>query len=265
MHVAAFLPHHLLTHLRHVLGESHTLESATDLASLESLLRNAAHDVLIVDPAVHNGHLAGEIEELISRNRTVPVVVYTTLAPSAMRALLRLAKAGVQYVVLHRFDDEPRHFLDLIERAPAHPMADMLLQELAAPLRALPVGVTRVIEQVLHSPQLVRNSQDLAQLAGMAPRSLYRHLTPVGLQPRQLIVAARLLRAYTLLREPGSRLKEIAQKLGYADPDTLSHLLQEWTSHTAKEIRRDVPPKVFVRLVAEYMLRHDRREEVEDG
>ncbi len=134
-------------------------------------------------------------------------------------------------------------------------MAEMLLQELAVPLRALPVGVTRVIEQLLHSPQLVKNSQELAKVAGMAPRSLYRHLTPVGLQPRQLIVGARLLRAYTLLREPGSRLKEIAQKLGYADPDTLSHLLQEWTGHNAKAIRRDVPPNEFVRLLAAHMLR----------
>jgi hypothetical protein len=29
---------------------------------------------------------------------------------------------------------------------------------------------------------------------------------PAGLQPRHLIVCARLLRAYTLLRAPGSRL-----------------------------------------------------------
>lgn len=223
------------------------------MAHLDSLLRKASYDLLIVDPGMQNGQLAEDIEELIARNRTLPVVAYTGLVPTAMRATVRLARVGVQHIVFHRLDDEPRRFLDLIERVPAHPMAEMMLEELAEALRALPIVVARAIEQVLRSPQMVRNVQELAQLAGMASRSLYRHLTPVGLQPRHLIVCARLLRAYTLLREPGSRLKEITAKLGYADPDTLSHLLHEWTGHTAREIRRDVPPQKFVRLLAEHM------------
>jgi AraC-like DNA-binding protein len=89
----------------------------------------------------------------------------------------------------------------------------------------------------------------------MAPRSLYRHMTPAGLQPRHLIVCARLLRAYTLLRTPGSRLKEISIKLGYADPDTLSTLLHEWTGRVPKDIRHSVPPELFVRLLADHLQR----------
>ena len=119
----------------------------------------------------------------------------------------------------------------------------------------LPVVVSRTIEQLFRSPSRVKNSQDLARLAGMAPRTLYRHMTPAGLQPRHLIICARLLRAYSLLRAPGSRLKEITAKLGYSDPDTLSKLLYEWTGYAPKDIRREVPPELFVRLLADYLRR----------
>ena len=255
MHVVALLPRNLLAHLRVVLGDAHSLDMAADAAELHSLLRAESADLVIVDPAVRDGLFADAIEEIVARQRTLPVIVYTALAPSSMRLVLRLARLGVQHVVLNRFDDEPRRFLDLIERVPVSPLAELMLQELATSMRALPVVVARAIEQLFRSPARVKNSQELAQLAGMAPRSLYRHMTPAGLQPRHLIICARLLRAYTLLRAPQSRLKEITLKLGYADPDTLSDLLHEWTGRAPKEIRREVPPELFVRLLADHLRR----------
>ena len=243
-----------------VLGDAHSLATATEPAELHSLLHAEAADLLIIDPALRDGQLAESIEELIARHPALPVIVYTVLAPTAMRLVVRLARLGVHHVVLNRFDDEPRRFLDLIERVPAHPMAELMLQELATPLRALPVVVTRAIEQLFRSPARVKNSQELARLAGMATRSLYRHMMPMGLQPRHLIICARLLRAYTMLRAPESRLKEITIKLGYSDPETLSKLLHEWTGRAPKEIRREVPPELFVRLLADHL----RREQLDD-
>jgi AraC-like DNA-binding protein len=255
LHVVALLPRNLLAHLRIVLGDAHSLETATDTAELHALLHAEAADLLVVDPSIRDAQLADAIEEIIARHPALPVIVYTILAPTAMRLVVRLARLGVQHVVLNRFDDEPKRFLDLIERVPAHPMAELMLQELAASLRALPVVVARAIEQLFRSPARVKNSQELARLAGMAPRSLYRHMMPAGLQPRHVIICARLLRAYTLLRAPGSRLKEITKKLGYSDPDTLSKLLFEWTGRAPKDIRRDVPPELFVRLLADHLRR----------
>jgi AraC-like DNA-binding protein len=263
VHVVALLPRQLLAHLRTVLGDTHVLHAATDPAELHSLLSTDAADLLIVDPALREGQFAGAIEEIIARHQSLPAIVYTTLSPTAVRLMVTLARLGVQHVVLNRFDDEPRRFLDLIERLPAHPMAELMLQELAAPMRALPIVVARAIEQLFRSPARVKNSQELARLAGMAPRSLYRHMMPAGLQPRHLIVCARLVRAYSLLRAPGSRLKEISAKLGYADPDTLSKLLHDWTGRPPKEIRRAVPPELFVRLLAEHLRRAEPEVEVE--
>ena len=97
----------------------------------------------------------------------------------------------------------------------------------------------------------------LAQLAGMTRRTLYRLMAPTGLQPRKVIDCARLLRAYTLLREPGSRLKETSAKLGFADPQTLSDLIREWTGQTTRSIHHGVPAATFAHLLATYLLRAD--------
>ncbi|MEO6525998.1 MAG: AraC family transcriptional regulator [Gemmatimonadaceae bacterium] len=265
MHVVALLPRNLLSHLRIVLGDLHSLDTATDSAELHSLLRSLDVDVLIADPAVHEGKWARVLEEVIRTYPGMPVVLYTTLTPSAMRQVVHLARFGIQHVVLNRFDDEPRRFLDLIERAPAHPLAEQMLRELAAPLAALPVAVVRAIEQLFRSPALVKNSQDLAELAGMIPRTLYRHLTPVSLQPRQLLICARLLRTYTLLRDPGTRLKEIALKLGYASPDHLSEQLREWSGCSPKDLRSTLTPEEFVHVLATQLLRPNVQHSVEDA
>jgi AraC-like DNA-binding protein len=260
LHVVALLPRSLLGHLRLVLGDVHTLSVAADSAELHSTLRVDDTDLLVVDPALRDGQLGDAIEEIIARYPSLPVIVYTTLGPTAMRQVVRLARRGVQHVVLNRFDDEPRRFLELIERVPAHPIAELMLQELAELLQVLPVVLARAIEQLIRSPSRARTSQELAALAGMTPRTLYRHLTTVGLHPRHLIICARLLRAYTFLR-PGSRVKEVALKLGYAEPGRLSEQLREWTGHAPKEIRRALSPPEFVRLLAEHLRRAGAKEE----
>jgi AraC-like DNA-binding protein len=227
------------------------------------MLRAGDADLLIVDPAMHEGLLAEAIEEIVARHSSLPVVVYTTLLPASMRQVMRLARLGVQHVVLNRFDDEPRRFLELIERVPAHPVAELMLRELAESLRAMPVVLARAVEQLVRTPSRAKNSQELATMAGMTLRTLYRHLTPLGLQPRHLIVSARLLRAYIFLRGPGSRLKEVALKLGYADPGQLSAQLRDWTGLAAKEIKHALPPAEFVRRVADHLRRVDAETEGE--
>lgn len=265
MHVVALLPRNLLTHLRLVLGELHSLSAAADAAELHSLLRSTDVDVLVVDPAMNEGKWEGALEEIVAAYPQMPAIVYTMLTPAAMRQVVQLARAGLQHVVLNRFDDEPSRFLDLIERAPAHPLAEAMLQELATPLRGLPVIVTRAIEQLFRSPARVKNTQELASLAGMIPRTLYRHLMPVGLQPRQLLICARLLRTYTLVREPGVRIKEVALKLGYADPDHLTEQLREWTGCSPRDLRGTLTPDRFVRVLATHLLRSNAEHGVEDA
>ena len=222
-------------------------------------------DLLVLDPAAREGTFADSLEALVTRHPTLPVIVYTTLTPHAMRLVVRLARVGVQHVVLNRFDDEPRRFLDLIERVPAHPMSELLLEQLAEPMRQLPVVLARAIEQLVRSPSRASSVPELAALAGMTSRTLYRYMAPAHLPARELIICARLLRAYTYLRSPDSRLKEVSVKLGYAEPARLSEQLREWTGFAPKELRHAVEPTEFVRRLAERLRHADLEDEEAAG
>ena len=243
-----------------MIGHAHSLSAATDSAELYAILAAEDADLLVLDPAAREGMMVESLEALVNRHPRLPVIVYTTLTPQAMRLVVRLARVGVQHVVLNRFDDEPRRFLDLIERVPAHPLSELLLEQLAEPMRQLPVVLARAIEQLVRSPSRASSVPELAALAGMTSRTLYRYMASAGLPPRELIVCARLLRAYTFLRSPDSRLKEVSVKLGYAEPARLSEQLREWTGFAPKELRHSVEPTDFVRRLVDRL----RRAELED-
>lgn len=257
MRVLTLLPPKLQTHVNAVVGGEHSVHPASDSSALHRLIRSVDVDLLIVDPTARDGLFAEDIENAIAQFQLIPTIVYTSVSAAAMKLVLRLAPLGVHHMVLYEIDDDPKLFLELIERAPAHLLVDLMLHELQETLSSLPRSVARAVELVFKSPSRARTSTDLAALAGMNRRSLYRHIGDVGLQPRQLIDCAVLLRAYSLLREPGCRLRDTSSKLGFADPQTLRDLMREATGYSLRSIQDEVPPALFVHLLKVYLLRCD--------
>lgn len=213
-------------------------------------------DLLVADPAADSRPDVVGLLRIIQQFPSLPVVVYTALAPATLKVVVQLARHGVEHVVLNRFDDEPRRFRELLERVPAHALAEVMLRELAEPLAALPVVVCRAVEQLFRSPGEFRSAQDLAAAAGMNSRTLYRNLQPAGLySPRMLVVCARLLRAYAYLQDPGRSIKEIAVKAGYHSPWQLAQQMREVTGLTPRGVRRGMETQEFVSLLARELRR----------
>ncbi|HEY9229634.1 MAG TPA: AraC family transcriptional regulator [Gemmatimonadaceae bacterium] len=261
MDVVAFLPRQLIAHLRIVLGSEHSLTTVTSWNELHATVTLRSTDVVVGDPAVTGAVQVEALEDLRRQYPSLPVVIYTQLAPASIKAIVRLAKSGVEHVVLSRFDDEPRRFLELLESIPAHALGDRMLQELAEPLSTLPVTVVRAVDQLFRSPARFRNAQDLAAAAGMNLRTLYRNLEPAGIySARALVVSARLLRAYSFLQDPGRSIKDVAAKAGYTSPWQLSQQLRELTGRTTEQVRREVTQDALVALLAEQVRRRRRKE-----
>jgi AraC-like DNA-binding protein len=159
---------------------------------------------------------------------------------------------GLEHVVLNRFDDERRRFLELLERVPGQTLSDQMLRSLMPQLAKLPVTMVRAIEQLFRSPSRFRNAQDLSSAAGTILRTLYRQLEIAGIHsPRLLVAAARLLRAYALLRDPGRQIKEVAAKVGYHSQYQLTQHMRTLTGHTPRTVRTHVEPELFVSLLAQ--------------
>lgn len=260
MDVVAYLPRSLLSHLKIVVGAEHSLTAVWSWAELQATVKHLVTDIVVADPMAAGTVEVESLETLRREFPSLPVVVYTSLAPASIKAIVRLARSGVEHVVLSRFDDEPRKFLELIEGIPAFALGDRMLRELAGPLSCLPVVVVRAIDQLFRSPSRFKSSQDLAEAAGMNLRTLYRNLEPAGIySARSLVVAARLLRAYAYLQDPGRSIKDVAAKAGYHSPWQLSQQMRELTGYTTEQVRREVDSDALVVLLAEQIQRRRRK------
>ena len=255
MDVVAYLPRQLLNHLKIVLGSEHSLAVAGNWADLRTTVQFVVADIVVADPAASGAIDPSFLEQLRRDYPSLPVVLYTRLSPSSMKAVVRLAKCGIEQVVIAHFDDEPRQFRELLEGIPAHALGERMLHELSGPLSVLPVVVVRGIDQLFRSPARFTGAQDLASAAGMNLRTLYRNLEPAGIHSaRVLVVAARLLRAYSYLQDPGRSIKEVAAKTGYHSPWQLSQHMRDMTGYTTEHVRHALTGDEFVTVLAERII-----------
>lgn len=252
MDVVAYLPRQLQTHLTIVLGSQHSVTAAGSWDELRAAVLLRVTDVLVVDPVVDGTLRVDVIEEIHRRFPSLPIVIYTTLTAASMRGILQLGRIGIEHVVLNRFDDERRRFLELLERVPGQVLSDQMLEHLAPELARLPVTMVRAVEKLFRSPGRFRNAQDLSASAGTILRTLYRQLEGAGIHsPRLLVASARLLRVYSLMRDPGRHIKEVAAKVGYHSQYQLTQHMRTLTGYTPRSVRMYVEPEQFVMLLVE--------------
>lgn len=252
MNVVAYLPPPLLSHLRVVLGQDHHLAAVEGWEELEQEIRKRQADVAVIDPTAP-GHLrVPEAVLLRQRYPSVQVVIYTYLTPTAMRMVVELAKHGLEHIVLHRFDDDPRRFGELLTQLPGHAMGEMLLGRLRERLEQVPAKVAGAVVRMIRSPRHYSTVDDLAAGAGITRRQLYRVLEGAGFcSPRLLVQSARAVRAFAYLRDPGRMLEDVSMKMGYSEPRVLNRLMQELVGVKTLEARSALCPEEFVdRVVA---------------
>ena len=267
MDVVALLTRPLHSQLTIVLGSQHRLIRAGGWDSLRDAVQHNVTDVVVVDPLADGSARSDAIADLHRHFPSLPIVVYTTMTPESTRAILDLGRIGIEHVVFHRFDDERRRFLDLLERVPGQVLGDEMLLLLAPELTRLPVPLIRAVEQLFRSPARFKTAQHLADAAGTMIRTLYRQLEGAGIRsPRLFVAAARLLRAYSLMRDPGRQIKEVAAKVGYHSQYQLSQHMRSLTGHTPRVIRSKVEPAEFVAMLAQGVRQpRQRKQDQEQG
>ena len=250
MDVVALLPRQLLDHLTLVLGPSHSLSASADWGALRATVQSRIVDVVIADPAYDGRVHIQDLADIREFYPSLPIVLYTTLSATAMQGVIQLARYGIEHVVLARFDDEPKRFLELIEGVPGHALGDQMLRALREPITKLPVTISRAIEQLYRSPGRFHGARELAEASGITPRGLYRHMAAVGMPSvKSLVVSARLVRAYGYLKDPGRSVKEVAARVGYSRPWLLTKQMREYTGFVPSDVREALSADEFVTLL----------------
>src|SRR3954464_6032805 len=241
--VAAFLPTRLLTHFRHIFAEEPDLLVAESWEELESFIRRKPVSAVILDPSADGTLNVAAVAGLLKRYPSLPLIAYVTLHAPAFKAIAQLGKLGLEDVVLHRFDDAPDRFRERVEQVQGNSLTHRLIEELNGALRQLPRLLFVTVENLFEQPHRYASALDLAT-EGIAIVSVYRNLDAAGLgSPKRLLVAAKVLRGYGYLRDPGYSVLDVSIKLGYKTARIFS---QHWVG-----VFGETPARVRSRLTDE--------------
>ncbi len=254
MHVAACVQPAKLVRLQGAAGNQHRVHAALDWAHADSIIRRQPVDVLVVDPQFDSSSDArsDRISALRRRYRALPMIVYSVLAAQTLRPLVDLGREGLEQLILYGLDDDPQHLREILERQPGIVLSERLLFLIERPLSRIPARLSAAIERLIRNPSAFISVPDLAAAAAVPRRSLYRHFERAGLvSPRELVSAARVLRAYAFLREPSYSLEAVASHVRFTDAETMTEAMKWGVGMTPGRARERMGPDEFVARLAE--------------
>src|SRR3954467_3493254 len=256
--VAAFLPARLLTHVKHVFADEPELLIAASWQELESFIRRKPVSAVVLDPAADGTMNVGAVAGLLKRYPSLPLIAYVTLHAPQFAAVAQLGRLGLKEVVLHRFDDAPEGFRERVERAEGNALTHDVIDALRDRLAQLPRQLSLTIENLFEHPPRDCGALDLSMEAGIAVISVYRNIDGARLgSPKRLLIAAKVLRGFAYLRDPGYSVLDVSIKLGYKTARIFS---QHWVSvfgETPARVRTRLTDKAAVDSVLNWLGAND--------
>ncbi len=188
-------------------------------ADLEQLLHVHPITVALIDPSADGASRTVEFERVRAAYPSLPIVAYVPLTPSAFRAVAQLSKLGLDHVILYSHDDSAERMMATIDKVRANPLTERFVAELRPLLERLPIAIAKVVVEMFEAPHRYPNAQDIATGADVSIVRLYRSFQSAGLAaPKKIVVAAKLLRAYAHLSDPGQSVGGASTKLAYRNP-----------------------------------------------
>ncbi|MEO8575776.1 MAG: hypothetical protein ABI556_03710 [Gemmatimonadales bacterium] len=215
MSILVFLPARQLRHLQFVLGNDLSLLIARKWDDIDAFVQNHAVSVAIIDPSEGAGK-AIELEQLMTRYPSLPVIAYVSLTAQAFATITQLSQTGLKHVVLYSHDDGAQRFLPLIDQVQTSPLTQRVIDHLRPRLVMLPLRLAKAFESLFAEPHRFPNAQDLATQSTIPLVRVYRAFHEAGLTtPKKVFIAAKMLKAYAYLGDPAHSVNAVSKKLGY--------------------------------------------------
>lgn len=238
--VAALLPPRLLTQVRHALAGEREVLAAASWHELERLIKRTALRAVIIDPETNGAVDSASVVRLLTRYPSLPIIAYVTLGPATFSGIAHLSRLGLEHVILHRFDDSVERFRRTIDSVGSDPLVRQVVEAMRPSLTRLPLPLAMSVQQMFDEPQRFMTALDLSTASGMPTVRMYQSFASAEFtSPKNLLIAARALRAFSYLRDPGYSVSDVAQKLGYVQPRILgNHALKVFGLKPARARRR---------------------------
>ncbi len=194
--------------------------------------------VAIVDPSTDGSGKTTEFERVQAAYPSLPIIAYVPLTAKAFRAVAQLSKLGLEHVLLYSHDDSAERMIATIDKVRSSPLTVRFIEALKPRLNRLPVAIAKAVQEMFAEPHRYPNAQDIAMSANVSIVRLYRSFQAAGLAPpKRMVVAAKLLRAYSHLRDPGQSVGGVSTKLAYRNPRILAEHTNEVFGLTPSRVR----------------------------
>jgi AraC-like DNA-binding protein len=257
----AAVPAERLFRLRSLDPERFVWEAVSTWPEAVDAIRGRPVEMAVVDPLLGSTtpktHGIGRLRQFFP---SLPLLVYTELAPATAGVLLELGRTGIRRVVVHRFEDAPGSLRNALLAELEQSASQQVILGLGDMLRDLPAELRLALEGMLHAPGDGPTVTALAERARLTRRTCERWFTKVGLpSPRVVMVLTRLLYAHRLLLDPGYTVEDVALKLGYSKTKTLQMHLRAVFGLTAGELRVSLSIDDALATVTNRYLIPDRR------
>ena len=211
-----------------MIGREERVLVARTWAELENMLQVHPVTVAVIDPSADGASRTVEFERIKSAYPSLPVVAYVPLTAPAFRAVAQLSRVGLEHVILYSHDDSAERMITTIDKVRANPLMERFVERLKPRLDRLPLAVSKVVIDVFAQPHRYPNAQDIATSANVSIVRLYRAFQSAGLAtPKKMVVAAKLLRAYGHLGDPGQSVTGASVKLAYRNPRIFAEHMSE--------------------------------------
>lgn len=253
MHVVARLSDYLLTQLRAALSRDHTLVPVTSWSDLDTAFRRGrVVDVAVLEPAPVGPDELAPLLRLLASHPAVPVIVYTSVSPAAMRVTVELARRGVHHVVFRGIDDAPGRFQALMQDLGDTNWRSALWPWVEERMTHVPASLERAVRELFQAPQRFTDVSDLAAASGLTRRTVERWLTRVGIaSPKLLVVSARVERAHHIMRSSSADVATVAERVGYPSARLFARQVALATGEPPTAFRSAVTAEqLFARLTA---------------
>lgn len=194
-------------------------------------------DAIVVDPS-HSPDVVTDGLFAASRQFGVPIVLFCALTPACLRPLLRAMAARPALLVSAETKKPIAAILEYIASS-KESLATYLLSAVAASLQDAPPLLGVSITGLFFAAEFP-SVHVLASASAMSRRSLYRWCRRLGLAPpHRLVAAAKILRAYQILRNTSVPTSVAARAAGYASKKTFLRQCILCTGFGPSALRKD--------------------------
>ena len=236
------------------MGHDEKVLVARTWAELEQMVEMKPVTVALVDPSADGASKTVEFERLSAAYPSLPIIAYVPLTPSAFRAVSTLSRLGLEHVILYSHDDSAERMIATLDKVRSSPLTERFIDLLRPRLAKLPLAMANVVVEMFAQPHRFPNAQDLATAANITIVRLYRAFHSAELAaPKKMVIAAKLLRAYGHLCDPGQSVGGVSAKLAYRNPRIFAEHTNEVFGLNPSRVRSHLSEDQVVKRLFQYV------------